>query len=91
MNYKENKSNYFINNYIKEEYKISSKVVNIKIIVDNKNKRSNSCDISVITLQSINDSKILELADNFIPKDEELEKFRANEIITKRNKLTKKH
>ena len=86
--YKENKDNYIFNN-IKEEYKIIPKVVNIQINEENKNKRNNSCDISVITLQSINDSKMLELADNFIPKDEELEKFRANEIIKKRNHLAK--
>ena len=69
--------------YNHSNYEISSNVINEKFIDNNNNKKNkkennSSCDISRISLQSINDSKMLELAENFIPKDEELERFKSN-------------
>ena len=61
---------------------ISTKVVNEQI--GKKKKNNDSSDISRISLQTMNDSKIFELAENIIPKDEELEKFKANEFMNKR-------
>ena len=82
--------------YNHSNYEISSNVINEKFIDNNNNKKNkkennSSCDISRISLQSINDSKMLELAENFIPKDEELERFKANEILKKRNKSKKEN
>ena len=37
----------------------------------------------------MNDSKMLELAEKIIPRDEELEIFKANDIINKRTKNKK--
>ena len=51
-------------------------VVNEKIINNNKNiKLKNLTNLSSISLQSINDSKLLILANDLIEKDEELKKF----------------
>lgn len=64
------------------KYKISSNVVNEQYIDENSNFTS-------ISLQSMNDSKMLELAEKIIPRDEELEIFKANDIINKRTKNKK--
>ena len=54
---------------------------NIKKSEKNKNKQN----LSTISLQSINDSKLLILANELIPKDEEFDKLKANDILYKRN------
>ena len=70
----------------KSIFEISSNVVNEQFIDEkvNKNKINDSSDLMRISLQSINDSKMMELADNYIPKDEEFEKLKAFDLINKR-------
>ena len=60
---------------------------NVKI--DKKKDKKENKDINElisVSLQSINDSKMFELAETFLPKeeDEELEKFKANEILNRK-------
>ena len=74
-----------INKNVKNSFKISSKVVNEKFIDINikniKNESNNSFNLSIISLQSMNDSKMLEMAENIIPKDKELEEFKLDNLI----------
>jgi hypothetical protein len=55
----------------------------------NKKEKNKSFDLTRISLQSINDSKIFELAEKYIPKDEEYEMLKANYIINKKNNSKK--
>lgn len=94
IDFGQNNLNY--KNSIKKEYEINYKVVNEQFIMSNGkvdkttvNKKNNSFEYSIISLQSINDSKMFELAEYFIPKDEEFDKFKANDIINKRNNFKK--
>ena len=71
-------------------FNVVNEQFNVKI--DKKDKEENN-DINELiseSLQSINDSKMFELAETFLPKeeDEEIEKFKANEIL-KRKKIYK--
>ena len=81
-----NKSNILNNkNNIKNSFEIISKVVNEQFI--DKNIKNNSFELSIISLQSINDSKMFEMAEHIIPKEEELEKFKVNNKRTIKNKI----
>ncbi len=81
-----NKSNILNNkNNIKNSFEIISKVVNEQFI--DKNIKNNSFELSIISLQSINDSKMFEMAEHIIPKEEELEKFKENNKRTIKNKI----
>ena len=67
-----NKKN-IMNNDQNNKYEIESNIVNEKIICKNKNdNKKNLSNLSTISLQSINDSKLLLIADDLIKKDEEL-------------------
>ena len=58
--------------------------INENSLIKNKiNNSKNKINFSTISLQSINDSKLLILADDLIPKDDEFDKFKANNIIHK--------
>ena len=85
-NENENKKNNYIEdkNKIKINYEISSKVVNEEFIDKKENKNNDSSDLMGISLQSINDSKMLQLAENYIPKDEEFEQLKASQLINKK-------
>ena len=75
---------------MKTSYKIVSKVVNEQFIDENvkniKNENNNSFNLSIISLQSMNDSKMFKMAENIIPKDEELEKYKANNLAINKRK-----
>ena len=78
-----------INNNIdkKNELEICSNVVNEQFNVKIDKKENNDInELISVSLQSINDSKMFELAETFLPKeeDEEIEKFKANEILNKK-------
>ena len=75
---------------MKPLYEITSKVVNEqfidKSIKNIKNENNNSFNLSIISLQSMNDSKMFKMAENFIPKDEELEKYKVNNLAINKRK-----
>ena len=75
---------------MKTLYEITSKVVNEQFIDKNikniKNENNNSFNLSIISLQSMNDSKMFKMAENIIPKDEELEKYKANNLAINKRK-----
>ena len=75
---------------MKPLYEITSKVVNEqfidKSIKNIKNENNNSFNLSIISLQSMNDSKMFKMAENIIPKDEELEKYKANNLAINKRK-----
>ena len=72
--FKINRENEIIKKSQKNE--IKSPLVNKKIINNNKNKKINKLtNLSSVSLQSINDSKLLILANDLIEKDKELSKF----------------
>ena len=57
-------------------YEISSNIVNEEIICKNENNNNkNMSDLSTVSLQSINDSKLLVLAEDLIQKDGDFDKF----------------
>ena len=72
-NMKNNDNKYIKNNNSKNnKYEIDSKIVNEKIICENKNNnKKDLSSLSTISLQSINDSKLLLIADDLIKKDVE--------------------
>lgn len=82
------------NNNKKYELEICFNVVNeqFNVKIDKKDIQENNDinELISVSLQSINDSKMFELAETFLPKeeDEEIEKFEANEIL-KRKKIYK--
>ena len=78
-----------INKNTNKKYKleICSNVVNEQFNVKIDKKENNDInELISVSLQSINDSKMFELAETFLPKeeDEEIEKFKANEILNKK-------
>ena len=57
-------------------YEISSNIVNEEIICKNENNNNKKIsDLSTVSLQSINDSKLLVLAEDLIKKDGDFDKF----------------
>ena len=57
-------------------YEISSNIVNEEIICKNENNNNKKIsDLSTVSLQSINDSKLLVLAEDLIQKDGDFDKF----------------
>lgn len=84
-----------INKNKKFEFEICFNVVNeqFNVKTDRKDKKENNDDNELISvsLQSINDSKMFELAETFLPKeeDDELEKFKANEILNGKKIINK--
>ena len=70
---KNNDNKYIKNNNSKNnKYEIDCKIVNEKIICQNKNNnKKDLSSLSTISLQSINDSKLLLIADDLIKKDVE--------------------
>jgi hypothetical protein len=57
-------------------YEISSNIVNEEIICKNENNNNKKIsDLSIVSLQSINDSKLLVLAEDLIQKDGDFDKF----------------
>ena len=78
------------NNNKKYELEICFNVVNeqfnVKIDKKDKNENDDINELISVSLQSINDSKMFELAETFLPKeqDDEIEKFKANEILNKK-------
>ena len=83
------------NDDIKEEkkrvYKISSNVVNEQYYRDKFIEREINTDeenLLTISMQSLNDSNIMEIANRYITEDEGLDKNEVNEILnTKKDKL----
>ena len=90
-----NKSNNFNNNHYNNKNKlvIQRNVVNEKIIFNNKldnEKLSRKSSNSQITLQSISDSKLYDIANHYVNTDESLERFRFfNKLY--QNKMGKIH
>ena len=72
-NMKNNDNKYIKNNNSQNnKYEIDSNIVNEKIICENKNNnKKDLSSLSTISLQSINDSKLLLIADDLIKKDVE--------------------
>ena len=57
-------------------YEISSNIINEEIICKNENNNNKKIsDLSTVSLQSINDSKLLVLAEDLIQKDGDFDKF----------------
>ena len=90
-----NKSNNFNNYHYNNKNKlvIQRNVVNEKIIFNNKldnEKLSRKSSNSQITLQSISDSKLYDIANHYVNTDESLERFRFfNKLY--QNKMGKIH
>ena len=73
-------------------YKISSNVVNEQFYKNNYSEKEISCseddDFLSMSMQSLNDSKIMEIANRYITDDENLDKNEVIEILnSKKEKL----
>ena len=74
-----------MNNKFQNKFKIDSNIVNEKIICNtNKNNINNVSNLSNISLQSIEDSKLMLLADDIISRDKSIDIFNSqNKILNK--------
>ena len=75
-----------LNKKSRPEFEIAPKKINEEIIFKNKknnNKNNLSC-LSNISLQSINDSKLMLIADDIVSKNENLNKLNSNNITFKK-------
>ena len=59
---------------MENKYQIDSNIINEKIICKDKNNKKNKSNLSTISLQSINDSKLMLIAGDMISKNEEIDK-----------------
>ena len=59
---------------MENKYQIDSNIINEKIISKDKNNKKNKYNLSTISLQSINDSKLMLIAGDMISKNEEIDK-----------------
>ena len=74
----------------KYKFEICSNVVNEQFNIKIDKKENNDInELISVSLQSINDSKMFELAETFLPKeeDEEIVKFKANEILNRKKNI----
>ena len=71
-----------MNNKFPNKFKIDSNIVNEEIICNtNKNNINNVSNLSNISLQSIEDSKLMLLADDIISKDKNIDIFNSKKRI----------